>query len=199
MTRLFDVLFSFVFLLLLLPVSVILAVIIKLNSKGPVFYKQVRVGKNNTNFNLYKFRTMHLFSDRAGLLTVGNTDPRITSAGFYIRKYKLDELPQMINVLKGDMSIVGPRPEVRKYVDLYNEDQRKILNFRPGITDYASILYSNENEILAKEAEPEKYYVEVIMPRKIEMNMKYLNNPSLQKYLTIVIKTLIKLVIKLKN
>lgn len=194
MTRFLDILFSTFLLFLFIPIFIILAVLIKLTSKGPVFYKQIRVGRYGSDFYLYKFRTMRIFSDQSGLLTVGGRDPRITMIGYYIRKYKFDELPQLLNVIKGDMSFVGPRPEVRKYVELYNMNQRKILNFKPGITDFASIFYANENELLADKDEPEKYYIDEIMPNKIELNMKYLNNPSLKQYFSIIFLTLLGLI-----
>ncbi|MBQ0073243.1 MAG: sugar transferase [Prevotella sp.] len=191
MIRLIDFIASLFGLIFLLPVFLLIAIWIKLDdSKGPVFFRQKRVGKDGIDFGLYKFRSMYVDSDRHGLITVGGRDPRITRSGFYIRKYKLDELPQLINVLKGDMSMVGPRPEVRKYVDLYTEEQRRVLNVRPGITDYASIEYLDENTLLAQSADPDKTYIEEIMPAKIELNMKFINNPSLSEYLKIIFKTI---------
>lgn len=191
MIRLIDFIASLLGLILLLPIFLIIAIWIKMDDrKGAVFYKQTRVGKDGIDFGLYKFRSMYADSDRLGLITVGGRDPRITRSGFYIRKYKLDELPQLINVLIGDMSMVGPRPEVRRYVDLYNEEQRRVLNVRPGITDYASIEYLDENELLAKSSDPDRTYIEEIMPAKISLNMKYINNPSLSEYLKIIFKTI---------
>lgn len=191
MIRLIDFIASLFGLIFLLPVFLLIAIWIKLDdSKGPVFFRQTRVGKDGIDFGLYKFRSMYVDSDRHGLITVGGRDPRITRSGFYIRKYKLDELPQLINVLKGDMSMVGPRPEVRKYVDLYTDEQRRVLNVRPGITDYASIEYLDENTLLAQSADPDKTYIEEIMPAKIRLNMKYINNPSLSEYLKIIFKTI---------
>lgn len=191
MIRLIDFIASLFGLIFLLPVFLLIAIWIKLDdSKGPVFFRQKRVGKDGIDFGLYKFRSMYVDSDRHGLITVGGRDPRITRSGFYIRKYKLDELPQLINVLKGDMSMVGPRPEVRKYVDLYTEEQRHVLTVRPGITDYASIEYLDENTLLAQSADPDKTYIEEIMPAKIELNMKFINNPSLSEYLKIIFKTI---------
>jgi lipopolysaccharide/colanic/teichoic acid biosynthesis glycosyltransferase len=160
---------------------------------GPVFFIQERVGRNDINFSLYKFRSMDYKSQNNIQITVGNRDPRITRSGYFIRRYKLDELPQLINVLLGQMSLVGPRPEVRKYVNLYNEDQRVILSVKPGITDYASIKFVNENDLLAKSTDPEKIYIEEILPHKIELNMIFINNPSLRQYFHIILLTLKKL------
>lgn len=178
MKRLFDIVASAIGLLLLSPLFLILAVWIKCDSRGPVFYKQKRVGRGNKDFDLYKFRSMRVGADKLGLITVGGRDPRITRSGYFIRKYKLDEFPQLINVLKGDMSIVGPRPEVRKYVDLYTPEQREVLQVRPGITDPASIRYRNENELLAQVEDPERYYREVIMPDKLRLNLEYVHTMS---------------------
>jgi lipopolysaccharide/colanic/teichoic acid biosynthesis glycosyltransferase len=176
--RLFDITSSCTGLILLSPVFLFLAVWIKLDSKGPVFFRQVRVGKNGKDFKIYKFRSMRRGADKKGLITVGGRDPRITRSGYYIRKYKLDELPQLINVFVGDMSIVGPRPEVRKYVNLYTADQLKVLSVKPGITDMASIKYRNENELLEKSDDPDKMYIEVIMPDKLKHNLEYIKNKS---------------------
>lgn len=188
--RIFDIFFAAAGLIILSPVFIITAVIIKLDSKGPVIYKQSRVGKGNRDFQLYKFRSMKPDSDVSGLLTVGGRDPRITTSGYYLRKFKLDELPQLINVLKGEMSFVGPRPEVRKYVDIYTEDQKKVLSVSPGITDVASIKYRNENELLEKADDPERFYVENIMPDKISLNLEYIDQRSLFKDLKVILKTL---------
>ncbi len=189
MIRFFDIILSFMGLVLLLPLFIIVAIMIKITTKGPVFFLQKRVGRYNQDFYLIKFRTMYLDADKKGLLTVGEKDPRITPVGLFLRKYKIDELPQLINVLKGDMSMVGPRPEVRKYVDLYNDEQRKILNYKPGITDLASIKYVNENELLKKADDPESFYIQNIMPDKIQLNLEYLKAPTLSKYLNIIFKT----------
>lgn len=191
--RCFDILFSFLGLIFLSPFFILLSIIILLDSKGGVFYKQIRVGKNNIDFKLYKFRSMRVGSDKKGLLTVGGRDNRITKSGYVIRKYKLDELPQLINVFIGDMSLVGPRPEVRKYVDLYNAEQLKVLSVKPGITDYASIQYSNENEILAKSQDPEKTYINEIMPDKLLLNLRYINDISIKTDVKIIIKTIKKI------
>jgi lipopolysaccharide/colanic/teichoic acid biosynthesis glycosyltransferase len=165
-------------------------------SKGGVFYRQQRVGKKGGAFKLFKFRTMKPDSDKAGKLTVGMRDPRITSIGFFLRKFKLDEFPQFINVLIGEMSIVGPRPEVQEYVDLYNEEQRKVLEVKPGITDYASLEYFKENEILGKADDPQKAYIEDVMPAKLELNKKYLANPTVGHDIKIMWLTFRKMVIR---
>ena len=194
MIRFFDFILSLVGLVVLAPIFIVLAIWIKTDSKGPVFYKQVRVGQNGIDFGLFKFRSMVVDADKKGLITVGGRDPRITRSGYFIRKYKLDELPQLINVLVGDMSWVGPRPEVRKYVDLYTDEQQKVLSVKPGITDYASIEYMDENEILGKSSDPEKTYIEEIMPEKIKYNMKYIQNKNVSEYFKIIFLTLLKIV-----
>ena len=192
--RFFDFVLSLVGLVILAPIFIVLAVWIKIDSVGPVFYKQIRVGQNGKDFGLFKFRSMVVDADKKGLITVGGRDPRITRSGYFIRKYKLDELPQLINVLVGDMSLVGPRPEVRKYVDLYTDEQQKVLSVKPGITDYASIEYMDENEILGKSNDPEKTYIEEIMPEKIKYNMKYIQNKNLFEYFKIILLTVLKIV-----
>ena len=171
---------------------IIIAILIKLDSKGPIFFKQVRVTKNGREFKIFKYRTMRVGSDKYSQITVGK-DSRITKVGDFLRKYKLDEIPQLINVLIGDMSLVGPRPEVPKYVALYTEEQREILKIRAGITDYASIEFSNENDILANETDPEKAYIEKIMPRKIELNKKYLSEISVMTDIKIILLTIKKI------
>ena len=192
--RFFDFVLSLVGLVILAPIFIVLAVWIKIDSVGPVFYKQIRVGQNGKDFGLFKFRSMVVDADKKGLITVGGKDPRITRSGYFIRKYKLDELPQLINVLVGDMSLVGPRPEVRKYVELYDDEQNKVLSVKPGITDYASIEYMDENEILGKSMDPEKTYIEEIMPEKIKYNMKYIKNRSLIEYFKIIFLTVLKII-----
>ena len=192
--RFFDFVLSLVVLVILAPIFIVLAVWIKIDSVGPVFYKQIRVGQNGKDFGLFKFRSMVVDADKKGLITVGGKDPRITRSGYFIRKYKLDELPQLINVLVGDMSLVGPRPEVRKYVELYDDEQNKVLSVKPGITDYASIEYMDENEILGKSTDPEKTYIEEIMPEKIKYNMKYIKNRSLIEYFKIIFLTVLKII-----
>ncbi|MGN6569262.1 MAG: sugar transferase [Flavipsychrobacter sp.] len=189
MTRLFDIIFSFLGLIVLSPIFIILSVWVKLSSKGPVLYRQKRVGKGGDEFWLYKFRSMYVDADKRGLLTVGK-DARITSAGHYLRKYKLDELPQLFNVLMGDMSIVGPRPEVKKYVDLYTEEQKKILNVRPGITDLASIKFKNENDLLHTQSDPEQFYILHIMPEKIRFNNIFIKSPTPANYFKIIFMTI---------
>ena len=194
MIRFFDFVLSLVGLVILAPIFIVLAVWIKIDSVGPVFYKQIRVGQNGKDFGLFKFRSMVVDADKKGLITVGGRDPRITRSGYFIRKYKLDELPQLINVLVGDMSLVGPRPEVRKYVEFYDDEQNKVLSVKPGITDYASIEYMDENEILGKSTDPEKTYIEEIMPEKIKYNMKYIKNRSLIEYFKIIFLTVLKII-----
>ncbi len=186
----FDILFSLSAILLLLPVFIVVAFLIKIDSKGSVFYIQKRVGRFRKGFLLYKFRTMFTNSHKIGLLTVGDKDNRITKIGYFLRKYKIDELPQFINVLKGDMSIVGPRPEVEKYVSFYNSEQLNILNIKPGITDEASIVYRNESEILSKHLEPEKFYIHNLLPNKIAIGLKYIENQSFLNDLKIILKTI---------
>ena len=166
-----------------------------MDSSGPVFYRQVRVGLHGRDFTLYKFRSMRVGSDKKGLLTIGSHDPRVTSSGYFIRKYKLDEFPQLINILNGDMSFVGPRPEVRKYVDMYTIEQLTVLNVRPGITDLASIRYCNENELLENVANPEKYYTHVIMQDKLRINLDYVENQSLLLDIKLIFKTLWKIIV----
>jgi len=195
--RCFDILFSLSGLILLSPVFIFLSIIILIDSKGGIFYKQFRVGKNGVDFKLYKFRSMRIGSDVKGLLTIGGRDSRITNSGYFIRKYKLDELPQLINVLIGDMSLVGPRPEVRKYVELYNKEQLKVLTIKPGITDYASIQYSNENDILSQSQDPEKTYIDEVMPDKLKLNLRYINEIGVITDLKIIFKTIKKIFFKL--
>ena len=191
--RLMDIIASLLGIIVLLPLFVIISLLIILESRGGVFYFQQRVGKNNKDFFLIKFRSMRVGSDKKGLLTVGNRDNRITKMGYFIRKYKIDELPQLLNVLFGSMSLVGPRPEVRKYVDMYSPDQLKVLEVKPGITDYASIKYFNENEVLAKSDDPEKTYIEEVMPKKLELNKKYIEEKSLATDFKIIFGTIGKI------
>lgn len=190
MTRLLDILIAIISLIIFAPVFLLIAIWIKLDSTGTVFYKQKRVGRFGKEFYLYKFRSMCLDADKAGLLTYGATDNRITHSGAFIRKYKLDELPQLINVLAGQMSMVGPRPEVKKYTDLYTEEQRTVLSVRPGITDIASITYYNENSLLEQQTDPEAYYINVIMPDKIRLNQQYISNQSVSNYFRIIFLTI---------
>lgn len=188
--RLFDIVFSAIGLILLSPLFVLIALSIAFTSKGGVFYLQERVGRHNINFKLFKFRTMRKNADRKGLLTVGGRDPRVTKVGYYLRKYKLDELPQLLNVFLGSMSLVGPRPEVRKYVDLYTEEQKQILSVKPGITDYASLEYFNENDLLARASDPEETYVHEVMPAKLALNKKYIAEAGLVTDLRLIFNTL---------
>lgn len=187
--RTFDIVASFMGLVILSPLFLAMAVWIKCDSRGPVFYRQSRVGRGNRDFRLYKFRSMYVDSDKKGLLTVGGHDSRVTKAGYFIRKYKIDELPQLINVLIGDMSFVGPRPEVRRYVNLYTGQQLHVLDVRPGITDRASVKYRNENDLLAKAADPEEYYIKVIMPDKLAINLEYVAHHSLWSDIRIIFST----------
>ena len=190
--RIFDLLASTIGLIILSPLFLLISLAIKLESKGKIFYLQKRVGLNGREFKLIKFRSMYENSDKKGLLTIGN-DNRITKVGKFLRKYKLDELPQLINVIKGEMSIVGPRPEVRKYVELYTEEQKKVLSVKPGITEFASIEYRNENELLAKSKNPEKTYIEKIMPQKLDLNLKYVRERGMIIDLKIIFLTLKKI------
>jgi len=189
----FDFLFSLSGIIILSPLMIIIAVIILIDSGGSVFYKQRRVGKDSNDFQLWKFRTMNTGADKSGLLTIGKNDARITRFGAVLRRYKLDELPQLFNVLKGEMSLVGPRPEVRKYVDLYSPEQRKILSIKPGITDFASVEYMHENELLGKSENADKTYIEEIMPAKITLNMMYIEQPTLRNYFRIIFKTIARI------
>ncbi len=189
MKRLFDIVASGFGLLFLSPLFLILAIWIKLDSKGPVFYRQVRVGKNNKDFRIYKFRSMKVGSDKGSLVTIGGHDPRVTRSGYFIRKFKFDELPQLINVFIGDMSLVGPRPEVRHYVDYWTPEQMHVLDVRPGITDPASIKFRNENELMEKAEDPEKYYIETIMQEKIKLYLKYVANHSFWGDIGLIFKT----------
>ena len=190
MIRFLDFLFSLLGLILLFPFLFFIGLIIKLTSRGPVFYKQSRVGLNGVDFHVFKFRTMNINSDKLGLITVGGHDPRITSVGFFLRKYKLDELPQLLNVIIGEMSLVGPRPEVRKYVEKYTTEQKKVLSIRPGITDWASINYKDENVILGESSDPEKDYILKIMPDKLNYNFIYINNYGFLEYFKIIFTTI---------
>ena len=191
--RLFDIVSSGIGLLCLAPVFVVMAIWIKLDSRGPVFYRQTRVGRYGRDFRIFKFRSMRVGSDKGRQITVGERDPRITRSGYFIRRYKIDELPQLINVFLGDMSVVGPRPEVRKYVDLYSEEQRKVFQVRPGITDLASIKYRNENELLSQVDDPDTYYIDVIMPDKFAINLEYIRHQSFMGDIKIIFNTLFKI------
>ena len=190
MKRLFDIVCSFFGLVFLSWLFVFVALWVGLSSRGGVFYRQRRVGRCNRDFTIYKFRSMRVNSDSQGLLTIGGRDGRITKAGVFIRKYKLDELPQLFNVLRGDMSFVGPRPEVRKYVELYTEEQKKVLTVRPGITSLSSIKYRNENEILSRSDNPEQNYIDVIMQDKLAIELDYLEQRSLLTDIKVIFQTI---------
>lgn len=194
MKRLFDIFISILALVIFLPFGIVISLLIAFGSRGGVFYVQERIGLNAKPFGLYKFRTMRKDADKQGKLTVGMRDSRITKVGFFLRRYKLDEFPQFLNVLKGEMSIVGPRPEVKEYVDLYTLDQLEILKVKPGITDYASLEFFKENEILGASEDPQKTYIEEVMPLKIELNRKYLENPTVLHDIKIMWKTFLKIV-----
>ena len=189
MKRIFDIVASGLGLLAFSPIFIILAIWIKLDSKGPIFYRQVQVGRHNKDFRIFKFRSMRVGSDKGSLVTIGGRDPRITRSGYFIRKFKLDELPQLINVFVGDMSLVGPRPEVRHYVGYWTEEQMHVLDVRPGITDPASIKFRNENELLETAEDPEKYYIEVIMQEKIKLYLEYVEKTSFWYDIKLIFKT----------
>lgn len=189
MIRFFDIIFSIMGLVILSPLFIVLYLLIRIESKGGGFYSQERIGKNGKPFKLYKFRSMRIGSDKKGLITIGEKDNRITKTGFILRKYKLDELPQLWNVFIGDMSLVGPRPEVKKYTDLYTEEQKQVLHVRPGITDWASIKYVDENKILGESKTPDEAYVNLIMPNKIKLNLVYIQNQTLGEYFKIIFTT----------
>lgn len=189
MKRLFDLVASGLGLVILSPLFLIIAIWIKLDSKGPVFYRQIRVGRYNKDFRIYKFRSMRVGADKGSLVTIGGHDPRVTRSGYYIRKFKLDELPQLINVFIGDMSLVGPRPEVRHYVNYWTLDQIHVLDVRPGITDPASIKFRNENELMEQAEDPEKYYIEVIMQEKIKLYLEYVEKHNFWYDLRLIFET----------
>lgn len=189
MKRLFDLFFSIVFITVFAPLFLCIAILIKFDDGGAIFFRQLRVGKNSRPFYLWKFRTMKPNSESSGQITVGARDLRITRIGFYLRKYKIDELPQMWNIVLGDMSVVGPRPEVPKYVALYSESDKIVLSIRPGLTDYASLDYFSENELLAASSDPEKTYREEIMPAKLKLNKRYIQEMSLGTDLKIIART----------
>ena len=189
MKRLFDIVASGLGLLFLSPIFLVLAIWIKIDSKGPVFYRQVRVGLNNKDFKIFKFRSMRVGADKGSLVTIGGRDPRVTRSGYFIRKFKLDELPQLINVFLGDMSLVGPRPEVRHYVNYWTPKQMRVLSVQPGITDPASIKFRNENELMEKAEDPEDYYINVIMQEKIKLYLEYVDSHSFWGDIMLIFKT----------
>lgn len=190
---LFDRIAALVGLLVLSPFLIIIAIAISIDSRGGVFFVQTRVSKDFKPFGLFKFRTMRPFAEKEGKLTIGNNDPRITKIGAILRKFKLDELPQLFNVLNGTMNLVGPRPEVPEYVAHYSQEQRKVLSVKPGITDYASLLYFNENEVLAQSENPKETYLKVVMPAKLKLNLEYIEKRSFGEDLKIILKTVIRI------
>lgn len=194
MIRFFDLIISLALIIILFPFFIVIGILVKISSNGPIIFLQKRVGLNNVDFTLFKFRTMYLDSDKTSLLTVGGKDKRITPIGFFLRNYKIDEMPQLINVLIGQMSLVGPRPEVRKYVNMYDDSEKEVLSIKPGITDWASIIFRNENELLKKLSNPELYYVDVILPQKIELNNIYVRRKNLVEYFKILFVTILKII-----
>lgn len=193
--RLSDIILSLIALILFIPLFILISLLIKFDSKGSVFYGQERVGKKRQNFRLWKFRSMRKSNSNNSLITIGNDD-RITKIGAFLRKFKLDELPQLFNILKGEMAIVGPRPEVPKYIAMYKQEQLRVLTVKPGLTDYASLEYFNESEILEKYENPEKAYIEIIMPAKLDLNLKYIDNKMVGKDLMIILKTIRRIISK---
>jgi lipopolysaccharide/colanic/teichoic acid biosynthesis glycosyltransferase len=191
--RLLDILSSLMVLIVLLPFLLVIAILILSDSKGGIFYKQERIGKNQKPFYLYKFRSMRPESDKGSKITIGS-DPRITKIGAFIRQFKIDELPQLINIVKGEMSVVGPRPEVKQYVQLYTEKQLRVLTVKPGLTDFASIQFFNEQEILGKAEDPQKKYIEEVMPQKLELNLHYIEQASFKTDVTVIFRTLLKII-----
>lgn len=190
--RLFDLVSSSIVLVFLFPILFLVAILIVLDSKGGIFYRQIRVGKDGKEFGLLKFRTMHPNMDQVQI-TVGHRDPRVTRIGYYLRKFKVDEFPQLLNILKGEMSVVGPRPEVPKYVAMYNEEQQNVLSVKPGLTDFASLEYVHESELLAASDNPEKTYIEEIMPHKLSLNLKYIQEKSLSTDVKLIVRTILKI------
>lgn len=192
-TRFFDIVLSLLSLVLLAPVFIVIALLIKFSSKGPVIFRQLRVGKDEQDFVLYKFRTMYTDIASRHVITVGERDIRVTAVGYRLRKFKLDELPQLYNVLKGEMSFVGPRPELRRFTELYTPQQRAVLTVRPGITDTASIHFRNENALLAQRAEPEEFYIREIMPVKIQLNQQWVSKRTVCNYFLIIFRTILSM------
>ena len=189
MKRLFDIVASGCGLLILSPLFWVIAIWIKCDSPGPIFYRQVRVGRHNKDFRIFKFRSMRVGADKGSLVTIGNRDTRVTHSGYYIRKFKIDELPQLINVFIGDMSLVGPRPEVRYYVHYWTPEQMRVLDVRPGVTDPASIKFRNENELMEKAENPDDFYINVIMQEKIKLYLEYVDNHSFFGDIGLIFKT----------
>lgn len=192
--RIFDVLLALLGLIILSPLFLMLWIVVMVDSKGGIMYKQIRVGKNMEDFLLYKFRTMYVHSADQNLITIGNHDARITKVGYWLRKYKLDELPQLLNILNGQMSFVGPRPEVRKYVNMYNDEQQKVLSVKPGITDWASIQFYNENQLLENSDDPENYYIDQLFPLKLVQNLQYIKHNNILIDIKIILLTIKRMV-----
>ncbi|MEW4924486.1 sugar transferase [Algibacter sp. 2305UL17-15] len=196
MKRIFDFTFAIIGLILLFPILIIIAIAIKIDSRGPVLFMQARVGENNTEFNIYKFRTMRVQSQKKGLLTIGNKDLRVTKVGYFLRRYKIDEFPQLLNIIKGDMSFVGPRPELRYYVNFYKEEDLIIFNVKPGITGLASLEYRNEVELLKKAEDPESYFINTIIPDKLRYNKLYLKKQNFFFDLKLIAITIFRVIFK---
>lgn len=194
MKRIVDIITALFLLATLFPLMILIGILIALSSNGPALFKQIRVGRNGKNFSILKFRSMRTNTEHQGQLTVGGRDPRVTRMGYVLRKFKIDEWPQLWNILIGEMSFVGPRPEVPKYVEMYNNQQRRVLDVRPGLTDLASIVYFSENEILEKVTDPEKEYVEVIMPAKLNLNLQHIDSQKAGKDIRIILMTLSRLI-----
>jgi lipopolysaccharide/colanic/teichoic acid biosynthesis glycosyltransferase len=194
--RILDIIFSISMLIALLPLFLIIIFLINLETIGGAFYTQIRVGKFNANFKIIKFRSMYAGAELKGYLTVGDKDVRITKVGYFLRKYKLDELPQLINILKGEMSFVGPRPEVRQFIDLLDKDQLEMLSVRPGLTDFASLKYVNESEILKESDDPERKYIEDILPEKVRLGIDYIKKSNLYLDIKLVFMTIYQIAIK---
>ena len=192
MKRIFDLTFSFLGLIISFPIFIIVPILIKLDSKGPVFFRQARVGKNFIQFKIYKFRTMRHDSEEKGPVITVSGDHRVTKVGKFLRQYKIDELPQLLNVLKGEMSFVGPRPEVKEYVQLFEKDYKKLLRIRPGITDPASMKYSDEESILSLSENWEEEYKKRILPEKIQLSVGYVENHNLVTDVKLILKTFLK-------
>lgn len=194
--RIFDVVVSLLGLIILAPILLLIAILIKLDSKGPVLFIQPRVGLHNKDFNIFKFRTMVVESDKKGLLTIGNHDSRITRIGYFLRRYKIDEFPQLINILIGNMSFVGPRPELRQYVNYYHEDDMVVFSVRPGITGLASIAFRNEVELLKNAEDPEQYFIHSIIPEKLKLNKAYIKKRNFFFDLKLIAITVVRVLTK---
>ncbi len=192
MKRLFDFVFSSIGLIIFSPLLLIISIAIKFSSKGKILFKQKRIGIGYKEFTIYKFRTM--YENSGGIQLTTKSDNRVTSVGKFLRKSKLDELPQLINVLFGDMSFVGPRPEVKRYADKYKENEKEVFKLKPGITDYASIRFINENELLERKTDPEKYYLDEIVPKKVKINLDYAKDATVLKDIVVILKTIFRVV-----